>query len=313
MGGAAGPRLVAAAANAGALAILPIWFGPPEAARAAIGRTRELTTRPFAVNLRADLRQDDHISTAIDAGISLFHLFWGDPAPAMPAIRRAGGRMIATVSDAETTKAALDAGADALIAQGVEAGGHVFGSTPLEVLLPAVVAQAGTVPVAAAGGLVDADDVARAFRLGASAAVLGTCLVVTAESDAHPDYKKALADARSGDTVMSKCFDGFWPDAQHRTLKNSTWRMWRDAGFPAAGTRPGEGDIVLRIAGMMEIPRYHAAAPTVDMSGDCEAAAQYAGTGVGRLAPAQAAGDLIKAIAAAAAARLSASAPAGRS
>jgi NAD(P)H-dependent flavin oxidoreductase YrpB (nitropropane dioxygenase family) len=304
MGGAAGPDLVAAAANAGALAILPIWFAPPDAARDAIERTRELTARPFAVNLRADLDQHDHIAMAIDAGISLFHLFWGDPAPSMAAIRRAGARMIATVGDVATTTAALNAGADALIAQGVEAGGHVWGTTPLHDLLPSVVALAGHIPVAAAGGIVDADDVVHAFALGASAAVLGTCLVVTAESAAHPDYKESLLAARAGDTVMSKCFDGFWPDAQHRTLSNSTYRMWREAGFPVAGSRPGEDDIVLRIPGVMDIPRYHAATPTADMTGDCEAAARYAGTGVGRIARVQSAAALIRDIATAAAARL---------
>lgn len=304
MGGIAGPKLVAAAANAGALAILPIWFGTADAAKDAINGTRTLTSRPFAVNLRADLRQQDLISIAIDAGVSLFHLFWGDPAPSMPAIRRAGRKMIATVSDMETTKAALDAGADALIAQGVEAGGHVYGTTPLKELIPTVVELAGGIPVAAAGGIVDADDVVRAFGLGASAAVLGTCLVVTEESEAHADYKRALLEAHAGDTVLSKCFDGFWPNAPHRTLKNSTYRMWSNAGYPDAGRRPGEDDFVMRIPGVMEIPRYHAATPSAHMSGDCEAMALYAGTGVGRIANIQSAEALIKDLVAAAAARV---------
>lgn len=262
MGGVAGPKLVAAAANAGALAILPIWFGTADAAKDVINNTRALTRKPFAVNLRADLRQHDLISIAIDEGVSLFHLFWGDPAPSMPAIRRAGGKMIATVSDMETTKAALDAGAHALIAQGVEAGGHVYGTTPLKELIPLVVEMAAGIPVAAAGGIVDADDVVRAFGLGASAAVLGTCLVVTEESEAHVDYKRALIEAHSGDTVLSKCFDGFWPNAPHRTLKNSTYRMWNNANFPDAGTRPGEGDVLMRIPGVMgylDITRRHQA------------------------------------------------------
>lgn len=300
MGGAAGPKLVAAAANAGALAILPIWFGSADAATEAINKTRQLTDSPFAVNLRADLRRDDLISAAVHGGVSLFHLFWGDPAPAMPAIRRAGARMIATVSDSDTTKAALDAGADALIAQGVEAGGHVYGTTPLADLLPRVVEEARSVPVAAAGGVVDSEDVMRVFGLGASAAVLGTCLVVTDESDAHADYKRALLEAHSGDTVLSKCFDGFWPNAPHRTLKNSTYRMWRDAGFPSAVARPGEGEILMSVSGVMEIPRYHAATPTSQMSGNCEAMALYAGTGVGRLANIRSAETLIRNIVASA-------------
>lgn len=283
MGGAAGPRLVSAAADVGALAILPVWFVTPAAMSDIINQTRALTDRPFAVNLRADLRQSDHISAALDAGITTIHLFWGDPAPAMAPIRRAGTRMIATVSDLDTAKAALDAGAAALIAQGVEAGGHVFGTTPLAELLPQVINAAADIPVAAAGGIVDGNDVANALSSGASAAVLGTRLVATDESDAHPAYKQALVDAEDGDTVLSKCFDGFWPDAPHRTLKNSTYRAWSEAGSPSAGSRPGEGDILMRSPIGIDIPRYHAATPTNRMAGDCEGMALYAGMGVGRI------------------------------
>ena len=304
MGGAAGPKLVAAAANAGALAILPIWFGTLTAAADAIVRTRALTPMPFAVNLRADLVQTDLISAAIENGVSLIHLFWGDPAASMPAIRRGGARMIATVSDRDTARAALDSGAVALIAQGVEAGGHVFGTTPLAELLPQIVAEAAGVPVAAAGGLCDADDVVRALRLGASAAVLGTRLVASEESEAHADYKRALVEARDGQTVLSKCFDGFWPNAPHRTLKNSTFQAWQAAGRSAAGARPGEGDIVMRAAGAFDIPRYHAATPTTRMIGDCEAMALYAGTGIAKVTGIRAAGPLIEEIAAGVAERV---------
>jgi nitronate monooxygenase len=304
MGGAAGPKLIAAAADAGALAILPIWFGTPAAASDVIGLTRALTDKPFAVNLRADLKQDDHIAAALDAGITTFHFFWGDPAPAMPRIRRAGARMIATVSDLETARAALDAGAFALIAQGVEAGGHVHGTTPIAELVPQVVAAAADVPVAAAGGIVDGADVADVLALGASAAVLGTRLVATDESDAHPDYKQSLLDAGDGETVLSKCFDGFWPDAPHRTLINSTYRAWSEAGCPRPGSRPGEGDILMRSPIGMDIPRYHAATPTNRMAGDCEGMALYAGMGVGRIKSIRPLRSVIDEIVATAAARL---------
>lgn len=293
MGGAAGPRLVAAAADAGALAILPVWFGTPTAASNVINQTRALTRKPFAVNLRADLEQSGHIAAALDAGIEIFHL-----------IRRAGARMIATVSDLDTTKVALDAGATALIAQGVEAGGHVFGNTPLAELVPQVVDAAAGIPVVAAGGIVDGNDVADVLSLGASAAVLGTRLVASDESDAHPAYKQALVDADDGDTVLSKCFDGFWPDAPHRTLKNSTYRAWNEAGSPSAGSRPGEGDILMRSPIGVDIPRYHAATPTNRMAGDCEGMALYAGMGVGRIKSIRPAHSVIDEIVTTAAARL---------
>jgi NAD(P)H-dependent flavin oxidoreductase YrpB (nitropropane dioxygenase family) len=297
MGGVAGPALVAAAANAGALGVLPIWFGTAAAAKEAIAATQRLTAKPFAVNLRADLVQNELIAAAADCGIGVVHLFWGDPAKSMPAIRRAGVRMIATVSDTDTAKAALDAGAAALIAQGVEAGGHVFGTTPLAELIPIAVAEARTVPVAAAGGIVDADDAVAAFALGASAVVLGTSLVASEESDAHEDYKRALIAAGEGDTALSFCFDGFWPDAPHRTLKNSTFRAWDAAGRPRAGARPGEGDVVARVGDAIAIPRYHAATPSAGMRGDCEAMALYAGKGVAKVTEVRPAGATIETLA----------------
>ncbi len=304
MGGVAGPRLIAAAANAGALGNLPIWFFPADTARQVIRQTRALTAKPFAVNLRADLKQEELIALAAEEGVTLFNLFWGNPAPSMPAIRRAGGRLIATISDKDGAKAALDAGAEALIAQGVEAGGHVFGTTPLAELVPAVAELAGSVPVVAAGGIVEAQDMVRAFGWGAAGVVLGSCLIVTDDADAHPGYRKALLEAKAGDTVLSKCFDGFWPDAPHRTLKNSTYRMWSEAGFPKSGTRPGEGDIVVRGPGGAEIPRYHAATASAGTTGDCEAMALYAGTGVGRIREAKSASAFIRDIVAAAAGNL---------
>lgn len=297
MGGAAGPALVAAAADAGALGVLPIWFLPPDAARGLIGQTRSLTREPFAVNLRADLVQVDHVSAAIDEGVSIIHLFWGDPEPSMAPIRAAGARMMATVWDSDSTRRALDAGACALIAQGVEAGGHVIGTTPLADLVPVVRELAGEVPVAAAGGLVDADDVARIMKLGADAAVLGTRLVATVESDAHPDYKRALIAAGSDATARSICFDGMWPDAPHRTLRNSTFMGWDAAGRPTAGGRPGEGEVILREADGTEVPRYSAMLPTRDSQGDWEAAALYAGTGVERISDMPPVGELIARIA----------------
>src|SRR5690606_35303344 len=150
------------------------------------------------------------------------------------------------------------------------------------------------VPVAAAGGIVEAKDVIHAFNLGASAVVLGSCLIVTDEAEAHPGYRKAILDAKAGDTVLSKCFDGFRPDAPHRTLKNSTYRMWSEAGFPASGSRAGEGDIIMHADGGMGIPRYNAAAPTRQMTGDYEAMALYAGTGAGRIAEARSTAILIR-------------------
>lgn len=293
MGGAAGPRLVSAVARAGGLGVLPIWVAPIKVAVEMIKTTQALTSQPFAVNVRADLEMTDLIAAATDQGVKIVHLFWGDPESSMGAIRRGGARMIATVSDVETTRRALDAGPAALIVQGVEAGGHVLGSTPLRDLLPLVVGIAGDVPIAAAGGLSDADDIAEVFALGASAAVLGTRFAAAEESDVHASYRQALVAARAEDTVRTLCFDGGWPNAPHRVLRNSTFRAWEQAGRPAPGGRPGEGDIIMNDAFGAAYPRYHCAPPQATMDGDLEAACLYAGTGVDKIAAVQPASVLI--------------------
>jgi len=293
VGGASCPRLVAAVVNAGALGVLPVWTRPPKTALQMIEQTRALTDRPFAVNLRADLVQLDHIQAALDAGVSMIHLFWGDASASMPPIKSAGAKTLVTVGDREAAKAALDSGADVLVAQGVEAGGHVLGDTPLGELLDAVVALAGDIPVVAAGGLADGKDVADVLNAGASGALLGTRFVATRESCAHGQYKQALIDAGVDSTARSMCFDGGWPSAPHRTLKNSTFEAWSAASRPEAGARPGEGDLVLRF-GEMTFPRYSAMHPMEGMTGDMEAAALYAGTGVEKIVDCPSAAELIE-------------------
>ncbi len=293
MGGVSGPTLVAAVANAGGLGMLPIWFQPIEATTQTIAETKALTDRPFAVNLRADLHQNDHIAAALDAGIKIIHLFWGDPSSAMPVIKTTDAQMIATIGDAQAARTALDAGASAIIAQGVEAGGHVLGESPLFELLDDVLLLAGTVPVIAAGGLATGEDVQRVLNAGAAAALMGTRFAITEESDAHDDYKHALINASDGETVRTLCFDGMWPDDPHRILNNSTLKAWEKAGRPDEGNRPGEADIVLRL-GEVSLPRYSSMPPSQGMTGEIEAAAMYAGAGVGKITALSSAADILK-------------------
>jgi len=296
MGGVAGPELVAAVCNAGGLGILPVWVLPADEVAEAVAATRRLTDRSFGVNIRADLAQLDHIRTAIDAGVSLIHLFWGDPSASLGPIRAAGARMMCTIGDPDAARAALDAGAIALVAQGVEAGGHVLGEIPLAELLDAVLPIAGDVPVLAAGGLADAADVASVMARGAAGALLGTRFVATEESQAHDDYKRALLEAGADATARSECFDIGWREAPHRHLVNDTFVDWDRAGRPAPGARPGEGDTVLRL-GELDIPRYSVMPPERGMTGDIRAAVLYAGTGVDRVRDCPPAAAVVRALA----------------
>ncbi len=294
MSGTSGPELVAAVTGAGGLGMLPIWGRSVDDATAMIAATKALTNGPFGVNLRSDLGQLDHIAMAVDVGVPIIHLFWGDLTASAAQVRAANGILMATVDNVETAKAALDAGAHALIAQGVEAGGHVLSESPRDELLASVLDCAGEVPVIAAGGLATSGDVARVMRSGAAGALCGTRFVASEESNAHDAYKQALLSAGPNATVRTDVFDIGWPNAPLRALRNSTYEMWEKAGCPESGKRPGEVDVIMTRPNGTSVPRYHAMAPAKGMSGEFEAAVMYAGTGVARVTSILPAAEIVR-------------------
>ena len=180
----------------------------------------------------------------------------------------------------DEAKAAADAGADAVMIQGVEAGGHVRGTTALSVVLPAVVAAVAPVPVVAAGGVADGRGVAAALMLGAQAVSMGTRFVCSEEAALARAYKQRVVGGRAEDTVHTSLFDVGWPDAAHRVLRNATTEEWEAAGRPPSGQRPGEGTIVghYSVAGqVIDVRKYGVDPPMADFEGDIEQAALYCG------------------------------------
>ena len=281
IGRSGGPALVAAVSNAGAVGSLAIWTMTLTQVASAVDATAKLTTKPFAVNVRADLEQHDRVSVALENGARLVHLFWGDPASYVDAIHRAGAKVIAAAGNADEAKQALDAGADILIAQGWEAGGHVQGTVTTLCLVPTIVDLAGSVPVLAAGGIVDGRGLAAVLMLGASGAVMGTRFVACEESGAHPQYKAALVAARQADAIyLTDLFDAGWSNAPHRALRNSTVQAWEAAGRPSPGSRPQENESIGKRANGSSIVRYNFASPVSDDSGNIEAMPHYAGQGI---------------------------------
>jgi NAD(P)H-dependent flavin oxidoreductase YrpB (nitropropane dioxygenase family) len=278
IGGAAGPELAASVSNCGALGSVAVWFLAPAQAALCVDATLKLTSKPFAVNIRADLNLLSHVTASIESGAKLIHLFWGDPTPYASTIHRAGARFACTVANAEEAKQALDAGADILIAQGWEAGGHVRGTLTTLTLVPTVVDLAGSVPVLAAGGISDGRGLAAMLTLGASGVVMGTRFVASEESRAHPEYKKAITTAGQSDAVyLNNLFDVGWPNAPHRVLRNSTVRAWEGAASPPSGSRPNEKEVVAWRPDGAAIQRYSVSLPMAGMTGNVEALAHYAG------------------------------------
>jgi len=319
MGTGAGPDLAAAVSNAGGFGVVGASSFLADAMPALIGRIRERTTRPFGVNFIIDERDASdedravtrqQVNAAITERVAAVVLFWGDPAPYVEEAHRHGVRIIIQVGSLDEAKAAAAAGVDAVIAQGVEAGGHVKGTTSIWTLLPAVVESIKPVPVLASGGIGDGAGVARAIGLGAQGVSLGTRFVASDEFSAHPAYKQRIVEGTASDTVLNELYDVWWPNAPHRTLRNKTFAEWEAAGRPPAGQRPGEGTSIgkkrMGSGEVVEWPRYAIGVAPPDFDGDIEYAPLWAGESCTVVNDIKPAGDIVRDLAREADARLAA-------
>lgn len=277
--GLAGPELAAAVSNAGGLGVLGMGGLPAPVIKSEVARLRELTDRPFGVNIIMPMVSDEaQIWCCIEDRVPVLVLFWGDPSPYVEPAHAAGVKVVSQVGSVDEARAVATAGVDAVMIQGVEAGGHVKATTSLSIVLPSVVDAVAPLPVIAAGGIADGRGVAAALALGAQSVSLGTRFLCTPECTAA--YKDRVVAARAEDTFFSTLFDIGWPDANHRVLRNEAVRRWEAAGAPASGQRPGEGETIGRmpVAGQdVEVPRYGVLPPLTGFEGDFEQAALYCG------------------------------------
>jgi len=164
-------------------------------------------------------------------------------------------------------------------------------------LIPAVVDQVGDTPVIAAGGIADGRGLAAALALGASAGWLGTRFLASEEATIHKEYQKRLLTSSENDTVyLDNLFDGGWPEAPHRVIRNSTVDTWEKAGCPSPGMRPREGEVVARSQSGGDILRYASVSPRQNTSGDIEALAMWAGQTAGTVRRVQPAAKIVREI-----------------
>lgn len=281
IGSASTPELAAAVSNAGGLGMLALtWTSPREAAER-VQRTRELTSGSVGVNLCLDFPIARQLDAALEGGIGIVSTFWGDPASVHDRVRSAGAIHLHTVGSPQEARAAVDRGVDVIVAQGWEAGGHVWGQIATLPLVPQVVDAVNPTPVIAAGGITDGRGIAAALALGAQAAWLGTRFLACVEANTHSRYRARLAEATATDTVYTTCFDGGWPHAPHRVLYNSTYQAWDHAGTPPAPNRPGETDVIAHDPNGTAYRRYDDLMPLANLTGDVDEMALYAGQGVG--------------------------------
>jgi nitronate monooxygenase len=298
IGSVASPELASAVSNAGGLGHLACTWRSPEQLKTLFERMRALTRRPYGANFVLDFPIEERLAVALDQGVRVISFFWADASSYLVRVKSAGAVAIQVVGSIGEAKRAADAGFDLIVAQGREAGGHVRGDMGTMALVPQIVDAVAPLPVLAAGGIADHRGVAAAAALGAAGVWVGTRFLGATEANIHEDYRARVMSSSGDDTLYSELFDIGWPAAPLRTLKNSTTRLWEEAGRPSPPNRPGEGEVVARRADGSAIPRYFFGSPTREVAEGAEAMALYAGEAVGLVHVTAAAALIVKELAA---------------
>ena len=306
MGGVARSELVAAVSAAGGFGFLGMVREPVRLIDAEVAGVRAAGHERFGVNLIPAATEPAllaaQVQCCIDLRVPVVCLFWDIDTAIVRRLRDAGVVVVYQVGSADDARTAEAAGAQMLIAQGVEAGGHVRAVRPLSETLPQVIA-ATSLPVLAAGGIADGTDVAQVMALGAEGAVIGTAMIATEEAFAHDHHKRRLLMGTAGDTVLTEAFHINWPPgAPVRVLRNAVTDGARGDAFHSAPLSIGEDD-------GRPIRLFSTDSPLRTTRGDLEAMALYAGMGVGKVTKIVPARERIVGIAAGAAAELGAIGP----
>ncbi|GIH94567.1 NAD(P)H-dependent flavin oxidoreductase [Planobispora siamensis] len=233
MGGSAGGALTAAVSRGGGLGLLGSGDGDPDWLAREVPIVVEGTDRPWGIGFLAWAVDVAVVERALEYNPRAVMLSFGDPGPFAERVRRAGAALIVQVTDLEEARRAVDAGADVIVAQGTEGGGHGarHGRSTLP-FVPVVVDLVAPVPVLAAGGIADGRGVAAALALGAAGALVGTRFQATAEALVAPSTTEAIIEGRGQDTERSSVLDiargSRWPSKYTaRTLGHPYLDRWR--------------------------------------------------------------------------------------
>lgn len=292
MGGVSGGRLAAAVSSAGALGMVGGGYGDADWVDRELSLLRPLTRRPWGIGFITWSLQRRVLLAALEHEPAAVMLSFGDPKPFVRLIKDAGCKLLCQVQDLSGARRARRVGADVIVAQGTEAGGHA-GSRGTLALVPAVVDEVSPVPVVAAGGIADGRGLAAALMLGAQGALLGTRFYASAEALGHARAKARIVAACGDDTERTHVFDTVrrlaWPRAfAGRALGNGFLRRWRGRDAELALAPPG-----LRRA-------YQEAA----LRGDFDTAVVWAGEAVDLIERVRPAADIVRDIVREAKARL---------
>jgi nitronate monooxygenase len=232
----AGAKLTAAVSQAGGFGILGGGYGDRQWLETELSALKSdlSSDEPFGVGFItwSLSRKPELLDLALDASPAAIMLSFGDPKPFASTIKSRSTCLICQVQDEDMAQQALDAGADVLVAQGTEAGGHGASRTLIDVVTSVSDLVEGRVPVVAAGGIADGRGLAAAMMLGAAGVLLGTRFYASNEAEGHPTAKRRICEASGEDTVRGIIFDisrnNVWPSPfTGRCLQNAHARKWR--------------------------------------------------------------------------------------
>jgi nitronate monooxygenase len=273
------PPLAAAVSEAGGLGMIA---NPSSAAevRQLVHDARARTNQPIGIGFLIPFVVAEAVEAA-GASVEVVEFFYGDPDQELVRLARSNNAIVGwQTGSAAEARAAVEVGCDYVVAQGIEAGGHVRGRQRLDDVLAETLASID-VPVLAAGGVGTAARTAELLEAGAAGVRVGTRFVAAQESDAHPDYVARLIEASSQDTVLDEVFVNGWPDAPHRVLRSSI-----EAAHAFDGT-------VVAMVGDSKLGPFSPRAATRDVRGEIGAMALYAGQSVDYVKQVQPAAEIL--------------------
>jgi enoyl-[acyl-carrier protein] reductase II len=286
-------NLVSAISNAGGFGVIANGSMMPDQLAAEIAATQALTTQPFGVNLiTMHPRLDDLVRVCLEAGVGHIVLAGGiPPGGAVRAVKDGGARLIAFAPALVLAKRLVRSGADALVIEGSEAGGHI-GPVSLTVLAQEILPHIREVPVFVAGGLGRGEAILSYLEMGAAGAQMGTRFAASAESIAHPNFKQAFVRASARDAVPSVQLDERFPVIPVRGLANAgTKRFLAHQAATLARFQAGE---LTKEAAQLDIEHFWAGAlRRAVVDGDVENGSMMAGQSVGLVTSVQSVAEIL--------------------
>jgi len=274
MGWIARSQLASAVSNAGAMGIIETSSGQLDEVRAEIGKMRQLTDKPFGVNVaQAFVRDPDIVQFVIDQGVKFVSTSAGDPAKYCGQLKAAGLTVFHVVPSLSAALKAIEAGVDGLIVEGGEGGGFKNPRDVATMVLLPLVCSKVDVPVIAAGGITDGRTMAAAFALGAEGVQMGTRMVSAAESPVHENWKTAIVEAKETDTVF---LNRFGPGPALRALRTEKTTAYEKAS--------PEGGVMAEFANALKLY----------FGGDMEASIALSGQVAGRIDSVRPVADIIR-------------------